>query len=181
MLGQLNIYGMDKVEVSIERFKAFEPKEALEWYERKRVEARAMADRDCNNCKHNKPEGCSRWDCEYEPVMSDLIKKSDAIKALYKYNFVSKNVIEREINAIPSADAVEVVRCKDCRHSRIEGDTTLFMWCGYWNKPTDGNRYCSDGERRVNAMLREKHLQLDYIENFAEVWDGSCAWTHGNK
>jgi phosphoadenosine phosphosulfate reductase len=27
MLGQLNIYGMDKVEVSIERFKAFEPKE----------------------------------------------------------------------------------------------------------------------------------------------------------
>ena len=36
--------------------------------------------------------------------MSDLIKKSDAIKALYKYNFVSKNVIEREINAIPSAD-----------------------------------------------------------------------------
>lgn len=80
------------------------PKEALKWYERKRVEARAMADRDCNNCKHNKPDGCSRWDCEYEPVMSDLIKKSDAIKALYKYSFVSKNVIEREINAIPSAE-----------------------------------------------------------------------------
>ena len=80
------------------------PKEALEWYERKRVEARAMEDRDCNNCKHQKPDGCSRWDCEYEPVMSDLIKKSDAIKALYKYNFVSKNVIEREINAIPSAE-----------------------------------------------------------------------------
>lgn len=42
----------------------------------------------------------------------------------------------------------EVITCKDCRHSRIEGDATLFMWCGYWNKPTDGNRYCSDGERR---------------------------------
>lgn len=48
----------------------------------------------------------------------------------------------------PSAEAVEVVRCKECRHSRIEGDTTMFMWCGYWNKPTDGIRYCSDGERR---------------------------------
>ena len=36
--------------------------------------------------------------------MSDLIRRSDAIKALYKYSFVSKDVIEREINSIPSAD-----------------------------------------------------------------------------
>lgn len=36
--------------------------------------------------------------------MSDLIRRSDAIKALYKYSFVSKDIIEREINAIPSAD-----------------------------------------------------------------------------
>jgi hypothetical protein len=35
--------------------------------------------------------------------MSDLIKREDAIKALYKYSFVSKDVIEKEINAIPSA------------------------------------------------------------------------------
>ena len=34
----------------------------------------------------------------------DLIKRSDAIEALYKYSFVSKDVIEREIKAIPSAD-----------------------------------------------------------------------------
>ena len=36
--------------------------------------------------------------------MEDLIRRSDAIKALYKYSFVSKDIIEREINAIPSAD-----------------------------------------------------------------------------
>lgn len=36
--------------------------------------------------------------------MSDLIERGDAIKALYKYNFVTKEVIEREIIAIPSAD-----------------------------------------------------------------------------
>ena len=34
----------------------------------------------------------------------DLIKRSDVIEALYKYSFVSKDVIEKEINAIPSAD-----------------------------------------------------------------------------
>lgn len=42
----------------------------------------------------------------------------------------------------------DVVRCKDCKHYSIEGETTHFGWCGYWNKPTDGIRYCSDGERR---------------------------------
>ena len=36
--------------------------------------------------------------------MSDLIERGDAIKALYKYNFVTKEVIEREIMSIPSAD-----------------------------------------------------------------------------
>ena len=36
--------------------------------------------------------------------MSDPIEREDAIKALYKYSFVSKDVIEKEINAIPSAD-----------------------------------------------------------------------------
>ena len=36
--------------------------------------------------------------------MSDLIERAEAIKALYKYSFVSKDVIEREIKAIPSAD-----------------------------------------------------------------------------
>ena len=28
--------------------------------------------------------------------MSDLIKREDAIKALYKYSFVSKDIIERD-------------------------------------------------------------------------------------
>ena len=36
--------------------------------------------------------------------MSDPIERGDAIKALYKYNFVTKEVIEREIMSIPSAD-----------------------------------------------------------------------------
>ena len=39
--------------------------------------------------------------------MSDLIRREDAIKALYKYNFVTKEVIEREIMFIPSADRTQ--------------------------------------------------------------------------
>ena len=29
-------------------------------------------DRDCKSCKHNKADGCSRWECEYEP--RDLVE-----------------------------------------------------------------------------------------------------------
>ena len=86
--------------------------------------------------------------------MNDLISRQDAIDAIARdipfitFTEEPKRTAQRIIGTVSSADAVEVVRCKECRHSRIEGDDTLFMWCGYWNKPTDGNRYCSDGERR---------------------------------
>ena len=119
------------------------PKEALEWYERKRVEARAMADRDCKSCKHHKADGCSRWDCEYEPVMSDLIKKSDAIKALYKYTFVSKNVIEQEINAIPSEDRPTGWIPVSERLPSVDGDAYLVTdYCTQINHRRTRIAYC---------------------------------------
>ena len=33
--------------------------------------------RDCNNCKHHKPDGCSRWDCEYKPRMVEVVLCTD--------------------------------------------------------------------------------------------------------
>ena len=44
--------------------------------------------------------------------MSDLIERAEAIKALYKYSFVSKDVIEREIKAIPSAPTIKTKQIK---------------------------------------------------------------------
>lgn len=32
-------------------------------------------DRDCDKCKHKKPGGCTKWDCEYEPIKGDLISR----------------------------------------------------------------------------------------------------------
>lgn len=34
-------------------------------------------------------------------------------------------------------DAVEVVRCKDCKHYSVEGETTQFGWCNALEMPTD--------------------------------------------
>lgn len=72
--------------------------------------------------------------------MSDLIERGDAIKALYKYSFVSKDIIEREINAIPSADRPQgewidrgmrvpsswVKKCSLCGH-----ETDTWRWCKF--------------------------------------------------
>ena len=62
-----------------------------------------MTDRDCANCKHHTEDGCSSWDCEYEP--KDLISRADAKKEMY---LLGKNPSINEIwdclDALPSAD-----------------------------------------------------------------------------
>ena len=35
--------------------------------------------RDCDQCKHKKPGGCTEWDCEYEPIKGDLISRRTLI------------------------------------------------------------------------------------------------------
>lgn len=59
----------------------------------------------------------------------------------------------QKIDRIPSADVVEVVRCKDCKHRReLIGTgaycekTYTFMSVQY--KLIDDDFYCADGERR---------------------------------
>lgn len=47
----------------------------------------------------------------------------------------------------PTIDAVEIVRCKDCRHMTLENG---IRWCNVWDRPNgygdDG--FCNYGERR---------------------------------
>lgn len=65
-------------------------------------------------------------------MSEDTIYRDDAIKALYKYSFVSKDVIEREINAIPSADRPQGTWFKD------DEGTFICSACGsgYKDQPT---------------------------------------------
>lgn len=96
------------------------------------------------------------------------MKKEDAIKELELIARVTvrnarKEAMEMAIEALQTIDncdqcewccpsdgipTIHAVRCKDCKHYSIEGETTQFGWCGYWNEPTEEMRYCSDGERR---------------------------------
>ena len=60
-----------------------------------------------------------------------------------------ENVAFGLLDCCPTVDAVEVVRCKDCKYNdhkkafRTEG-----IWCCYWGIDPDPNDFCSYGERR---------------------------------
>ena len=61
-----------------------------------------------------------------------------------------KASVKRIVMQAPTADVVEVVRCKDCKHyGRKYGDTVIGYCChtkqsGYCDK----DHFCSYGERR---------------------------------
>lgn len=70
--------------------------------------------------------------------MEDLIQKDVVIQTAYQdlANF---------IDSAPTVDAVEVVRCKDCKHCQYDemfGD----RWCN--GSRVHADSFCSDGERR---------------------------------
>lgn len=50
------------------------------------------------------------------------------------------------INRSPSIDAVETVRCANCKHRTLDGDFTHFYWCGLHDRPVDDADYCAWGE-----------------------------------
>ena len=95
--------------------------------------------------------------------MSDYIKREDAIERLsYHADFYQndrefggeemlyKDSALNEISELPSADVVEVVRCKDCKYWDNEDDAErcTHKYGDMWAKP-DG--YCSYGERTDNG------------------------------
>lgn len=90
--------------------------------------------------------------------MSDLISRQDAIDALAEmycksdedgYVWIIRGDACLRIDALPSVDAVEVVRCGECKHYN-DG------WCynpnTYDDEKTRGNTspdwYCADGEQK---------------------------------
>ena len=83
--------------------------------------------------------------------MSDYIKRADAIDAMER---VSDGICEQQtIDALcelPSADVVEVVRCRDCKHHEEllnNHDGKVLCWVHGIDVVVDRNGYCNYGER----------------------------------
>ena len=71
--------------------------------------------------------------------MAEYIVREDAVSAL--------DVAERYLRNRPAADVVEVVRCKDCKHSELTPDE-LSYWCDkHEHCLLKDDDFCSYGER----------------------------------
>ena len=99
--------------------------------------------------------------------MNDMISRQAAINALGEApevwtdspeEFAALSQWEMDVTAIealPSADAVEVVRCKDCKHSHMTYDGSC-KYCDLWDEDgealyLEGDFYCAWGERREDG------------------------------
>lgn len=67
----------------------------------------------------------------------------DALCAEPQWSFTPSEVmmVVARLKIIPTADAVKVVRCKDCK--TYDGD-----FCFVWGGGTDPDDFCSRGERK---------------------------------
>lgn len=50
-------------------------------------------------------------------------------------------LIAKAIDLIPTADVVEIVRCKDCNNCEMLEDV---YYCNYFNRNVDEDDYCSN-------------------------------------
>lgn len=91
-----------------------------------------------------------------------IVTKTEETQSLW--HALQTGVVEY-INRMPTADVVEVVRCKDCKHRPVYKDTEIHApqdhrsgwsdWacpylCSdwYYNRMPKDNDFCSHGERR---------------------------------
>ena len=69
---------------------------------------------------------------------------------------------ERLTEDIPTADVVEVVRCKDCvdyipdadlDHEQLPNDLEADGYCDNWLKYTDAHCFCSSGRKKMKERF----------------------------
>lgn len=109
-----------------------------------------MKNRKCPNHK-----AC--WDygdcesCELGRAITKLHKRIDRLK---------KKLEKAENERKPTADLVEVVRCKDCAYAFMSITGNSVLYCDM--RPSDDhlelnkNYFCADGERKKEASNEKK-------------------------
>lgn len=93
--------------------------------------------------------------------MSDLISRSAAIEKITPYGTQNGSCLGHhrgavdcailEIEMIPSVDAVEVIRCKDCKHFNRNIENETYCSCIGGLTDQEEHDFCSYGERRKNG------------------------------
>ena len=81
-------------------------------------------------------------------IVNEYIKKEDAENIML--GSWGESALWK-LRHLPSADVVEVVRCKDCKHHEEllnNNDENVLCWVHDIDVIVDGNGYCSYGEQK---------------------------------
>ena len=84
-----------------------------------------------------------------------FIRDLTAMKSVY--DAIALDGMIKALKEAPTVDAVEVVRCKDCKHWEQTGrlltywECNIFGWIHGNGYPTKADDFCSYGERRTNG------------------------------
>ena len=62
---------------------------------------------------------------------------------------VNMSDVEMMLEDAPTADVVEVVRCKDCAYDNEDNMQPHSGWCEYLERGEYNEHYCNYGERRM--------------------------------
>ena len=77
---------------------------------------------------------------------------ADALKGRFVHGrYDDVYISEKEVQDAPTVDAVQVVRCKDCRHKCGEHDGYICCDKNRWHEP---DWFCADGERKKNERRK---------------------------
>ena len=96
-------------------------------------------------------------------IDADLLSEAihENVSALYEETVWAKEDCLTEIDVAQTVDAVEVVRCRECKHRSTE-DCPMYFHSSYWHKGyeeyvdddtdhTEDDYICQEGERKEGA------------------------------
>ena len=81
-----------------------------------------------------------------DELIYESIDSSDTARNEYYYGTGIVAIRKEDIDDAPTIDAVEVVRCKDCKWWYLDADTEMACEYTEMGQPEDG--YCNWAERR---------------------------------
>lgn len=84
--------------------------------------------------------------------MSDLMSRKALLQRIKNSTAerAVKVLAQVLVNTAPAVDAVEVVRCKDCKHYRTYSTFVLDCCRGHGMTYVNANDFCNYGERKEN-------------------------------
>lgn len=85
--------------------------------------------------------------------MDDLVNDLRRMSEMNSMSLWKRDVCKRAADAlsIPAVDAVEVVRCRDCKCYPKDFDEDSWNWCCGFGDDTNPNDFCSYGKRREDG------------------------------